>query len=93
MDAEVVVQVGGLIGLAGFAAVQIINIIKGYTGWSGGLALLLTYAVCAVLGVLVFAIQGGLANLSWEGAVGALAGIFTLATAIYKWVVEDKEDE
>ena len=87
-----VAEVGGLILLAGLAAVQLISILKKALGVDGGLALLLTYAVCAVLGAVVFGLQGGFANLTPEGIAGALAGVFAVATALYKFVVS-KQDE
>ena len=87
-----VVEVGGLIGLAGLAAITVVGILKTALGWDGGKALLLTYVVCGVLGALVFGLQGGFTNLSIEGVAGALAGIFAVATAIYKFVTSKQSD-
>ena len=82
---------GALVLLGGLAAVQLISILKNALGWDGDKALLLTYLVSGLVGAGVFGIGFAFGAVEVAGLVGGIGLVFSLATAIYKFVVSKQE--
>jgi len=77
--------------IAGILAPIIIQFIKNWLGWSGKPALWLAFGSSIGIAIAAYVLTGKLAGIPWGEPVAAItailqmaAGIFALATLIYK---------
>ena len=82
---------GALVLLGGLAAVQLVSIVKSLLGWDGDKALLLSYVASAVVGAAVFGIAFAVGAVQPVGLVAGAGLVFSISTAIYKFVVSKQE--